>query len=160
MSRCADDNCIYDHVRPRLKSPVPHEEGDGYDSYAPCHEDSGRRSLSVSYENDRILWCCHACQNRIGKEMAQIRTRSALIKAGVPARCLPVPRELMDAMLDMIRDVLHSDMSQVDKVYRLAVLTECGGEMPGGTELSGLAEWCGVSQRAAYRARGASTDNL
>lgn len=158
MSRCTDDNCIHDHVWPNLREPKPAGDG-GYYALAPCHDDA-THSLSVSTDHGRILWNCFACKERLGNDMAQIRTRSAMIRDGVPAGCLPPTREQTESALDVVRDILHSDASQVDKVFRLAVLVECGGEMPAGSELDRLGEWCGVSRRAAYRVRGASTDNL
>jgi hypothetical protein len=54
-------------------------------------------------------------------------------------------------MVDQFREILHSGLTQVEKVYMLAALTECG-EMPRGAELDRLADWCGVSRRAAYNA--------
>lgn len=92
-----------------------------------------------------------------------MRTRSALITAGVPGRCLPFTREQTEGILDQVREILHDDIPHPDKVYRLAALVECG-ELPRGGELDRLAEWCGISRRGAYeatkRARHAPTDNL
>lgn len=150
--------CIHDHVRPWLTDPRPSDGG--YTALAPCHDDTAR-SLSVSLgKYQAVIWCCHACQDRLGVDLAQVRTRSALIRAGVPARCLAVPRILADSMMDRVRDILHSKDKHVDKVFQLAVLMECGGEMPSGSELDRVAEWADVSRRAAYRSRLASSDNL
>lgn len=156
--------CLHDHARPHLREPKVAAAGDSYSALAPCHDDTAR-SLTVSVGARRaIIWCCHACQERLGKDAAQIRTRSALIKAGVPARCLPVSRQQDDSMTDQFREILHSDRKKVDKLFLLAVLIECGGDPPVGGELDQVADWCGVSRRAAFDAlrteRGASTDNL
>lgn len=132
---------------------------------APCHDDT-KRSLTISVGARRIVWCCHACQNQLGKEAAQMRTRSALIRAGIRAVCLPLTRQQVDSVVDQFREVLSSGLTQVEKVYQLSVLTECG-EYPRGGELDRLAEWCHVSRRAAYDATKAagplpvvSPDNL
>jgi hypothetical protein len=155
-------DCLNLHVRPWLADARP-TEGCGYEARAPCHDDA-KRSLTISLGARRtIVWCCHACQKRLGKDAAQVRTRSALITAGVSGRCLPLTREQVDSMVDQFRELLHSDIAHPDKVYRLAALIECG-EMPKGSELDRLAEWSGVSRRAAYdatkRARQGPTDNL
>lgn len=143
--------CLHDHVRPWLSEPKVTDAGDGYSAIAPCHDDT-TRSLTVSAGRRMIVWCCHACQRRLGKEAAQIRTRSWLIRAGVPMRCLPMTRAQVDSLVDQFREILHGGTKQVEKVFMLAMLTECGGEMPRGGELDRLAEWCGVSRRSAYEA--------
>jgi len=70
------DDCLHDHVRPWLREPKITDAGTGYTALAPCHDDT-TRSLSVSLVKGRILWCCHACQKRLGKDAAQVRTRHA-----------------------------------------------------------------------------------
>jgi hypothetical protein len=148
---CTEPGCVHDHIKAWLRGPVLTEAKTGYMCFAPCHDDK-KRSLVVSAgKHGGIVWYCHACTKRLGKEAAQIRTRHALIKDGVPARCLPLTRAQVDSMVDQFREILHADVSQVEKVYRLAALTECG-ELPHGAELDALAEWCGVSRRAAYNA--------
>jgi len=147
----AGDACVHDHVRPWLREPKIADNGRSYTALAPCHADA-TCSLTVSAgDHQPVVWCCHACQERLGKDAAQIRTRHALIRSGVPARCLSLPREQVDSIVDDFRALLHADISQVEKVYRLSALIECG-EMPKGGELDRLAEWCGVSRRAAYSA--------
>lgn len=153
-------HCLHDHIRPRLRRPRLAGSGVSYSALAPCHDDqTGSLTVSVGDRN-AIVWCCHACQERLGKEAAQIRTRHALIRSGVPARCLPLSRDETERIVDDIRDVIQSKGSLPDRMFRLAVLLECGGEMPSGAELKDVAEWAGVSWRAAYRSRQGSTDNL
>jgi hypothetical protein len=148
--------CVHDHIKAHLRQPKPSADGNGYRALAPCHDDS-THSLSVSAGRDGApVWNCFACSKRLGRDAAQTRTRSALIRDGVSPRCLPMTREQVDSMIDEFRIVLHSDLSQVEKVYRLAALVECG-EMPRGGELDRLADWCGVSRRAAYKATSAGS---
>jgi hypothetical protein len=154
------EHCLHDHVRPWLKEAKPNDRGDTYSALAPCHDDT-TRSLSVSVGDRRaIIWNCFACRERLGNDMAQIRTRSALIRAGVPARCLPMTRTQSEGIVDQVRDIIHGDGGLPDRMFRLAVLLECGGEMPSGGELKDVAEWAGVSGRAAYRSRQSPPDNM
>lgn len=148
--------CIHDHVLPWLKSPKLSARGDGYRALAPCHPDTAR-SLSVGTGTaGRVIWDCFACTKRIGKEAAQEETRSALIRAGVPASCLRRPADGAAKFEATVGDIVFSPASHAHKVLRLAAyLRGFGRELPGGAELRALAEDCGVSLAEAYKARGA-----
>ena len=126
MSRCADENCVHDHVRPHLREPKP-TAGGGYRALAPCHEDA-THSLSVSVDHGRVLWHCHACANRIGSEKA------------------------LEAE---IRGIVFGTDSHAHARLRIAALLEGHDGLPRGDELVALAESCGVSRREAFKARAA-----
>ena len=79
----------------------------------------------------------------------------ALAPEMVPA-CPPAPADDAAASEDVICGLVFGDDSHAHKVLRLAAyLRGYGHELPGGAELRGLAEDCGVSLREAYKARGA-----
>lgn len=152
--RCADENCVHDHVFPRLREPKPAANG-GYRALAPCHDDT-QHSLSIGIGADgRPLWCCHACTSRIGKELAQIRTRQKLIEDGVPERCLPIPAVVARSLESQIREIVFGGGSRTHGWLRIAALLEGYDGLPAGHELEALAESCGVGMREAYKARSA-----
>jgi hypothetical protein len=147
--------CIHDHVRPWLNAPKISDAGDSYRALAPCHADR-THSLSVSIgATGRAVWCCHACQKRLGKEAAQAETRNALIRSGVPAGCLRRPADDAARFEEVMNWLTFGKDSSPHKVLRLAAyLRGYGYDLPGGEELRSLAEDCGVSLAEAYRARG------
>lgn len=152
--RCADENCVHDHVRPFLREPKPAANG-GYRALAPCHEDS-EHSLSISIGgNGHPVWCCHACKSRLGKDLMLLRTRQALISDGVPERCLPLPAEAGRDMLAEIRELVFSGGSRCHNWLRIAAILEGYDGLPAGDALESLAQACGVSVREAYKARAA-----
>ena len=153
MSRCADENCVHDHVRPHLREPKP-TAGGGYRALAPCHEDA-THSLSVSVDHGRVLWHCHACANRIGSEKAQRLTRAAMIRDGVPAQCLPRPADEARDLEAEIRGIVFGTDSHAHARLRIAALLEGHDGLPRGDELVALAESCGGSRREAFKARAA-----
>ena len=139
--------CIHDHVRPWLKASKP-KAGGGYRALAPCHDDRAH-SLSVSVGGTgRVIWHCFAgCDSE--------STRAALIKAGVPARCLRRPADDAADFEDVMNWLVFGKDGQAAKVIKLAAyLRGYGYDLPGGGELRTLAEDCGVSLAEAYRARG------
>lgn len=152
--RCEDANCVHDHVFPRLTDPKPTESG-GYRALAPCHEDT-QHSLSISIgQNGRPIWNCFACRHRIGKDLMLARTRSALIEAGVPARCLPVPAGQAREFEAEVRGVIFGGGSRAHGWLLIAAKLEGYDELPHGDELAELAARCGVSRREAFKARAA-----
>lgn len=140
--------CIHDHVWPYLRDPKPGSEDGSFRALAPCHADQ-THSLSVSTGGTgRVIWHCFACRD-------SERTRAALIKAGVPARCLRRPADDAAASEDVISGIVFGADSHAHKVLRLAAyLRGFGSDLPGGAELRALAEDCGVSLAGAYKARG------
>jgi hypothetical protein len=140
--------CIHDHVWPYLRDPKPGSEPDSYRALAPCHPDQ-THGLSVSTGGSgRVIWHCFACRD-------SEKTRAALIKVGVPARCLRRPADEAAASEDVISGIVFGVDSHAHKVLRLAAyLRGYGHELPGGAELRALAEDCGISLREAYKARG------
>lgn len=152
--RCADGNCVHDHVRPWLREPKPAANG-GYRALAPCHDDTAH-SLSISIgANGRPLWTCHACASRIGKELAQVRTRQKLIEDGVPERCLPLPAEAGRDMLAEVREIVFGGGSRTHGWLRIAAMLDGYDDLPAGHALEDLAGRCGVGMREAYKARAA-----
>jgi hypothetical protein len=117
--------------------------------------------MSVSYLDGRIQWNCFACRARLGNEEAQIVTRNALIRSGVPARCLPQTKADAEAQLETIRGILSKDGKPAQRLFRIAAILGGWGDMlPAGDELEALAESCQVSHRTGYDTRRAHfTDN-
>lgn len=151
--RCdAGAACIHDHVWPRLKDPKPAAKGNGYRALAPCHPDT-THSLSVSYVMGRIVWNCFACTERLGKDIAQVLTRNMLIRAKVPAQCLPQNRVDAEDQLNTIRQILGDKDTGNRRILRIAMLLGGYDEVPSGAELRALAEDCCVSLRTAYELR-------
>ena len=145
----AGPSCLHDHVRPWLRDPRPGASG-GYRALAPCHDDQ-EHSLSVSTGGSgRVIWHCFAgCSSE--------RTRAALIKSHVPARCLRRPAGDAADFEAIMSQIVFGKDSHAHKVLRLAAyMRGFGFDLPGGAELRALAEECGVSLREAYKARGGS----
>lgn len=157
--RCdAEDGleCLHDHVVPFLKAARPNPRRTSYRAVAPCHDDTDP-SLSVTWleVEQRIVWNCFSCTTVFGKDRAQIRTRSALIRSGISPRCLP--RVAADAadFEATVSALIFSKGTHPHTVLRIAaMLRGFGTDLPAGAELRALAEDCGVSLREAYRARG------
>jgi hypothetical protein len=96
----------------------------------------------------RVIWHCYAgCSVE--------RVRAALIRDGVPARCLRLPADDSAAALARIEDMLYGDLSHAHLRLRIAAyLSGHGEDLPRGAELADLAARCGVSLREAYKALG------
>jgi hypothetical protein len=146
-------DCLNDHVWPYLREPKPTAGGD-YKALAPCHEDT-THSLSVSAGVRAVVWCCHACKTRLGKDLMLARTRQALIDARVPERCLPMPADDARDLTEEIRGIVFGGGSRTHGWLRIAALLQGYDDLPRGTELEALAAECGVSRREAFAARAA-----
>jgi hypothetical protein len=154
MACDAEDACLDLHVFPHLRNPKRSDKGATYYALGPCHNDT-ERSLSVTWTGSRIIWNCFACSKRLGKDRAQIRTRAALIRAGVPSRCLPRPACDVEAFEDALNRIVFGVESHAHKVLLAAAyLRGFSGELPRGAELRSLAEDCGISLAEAYKVRG------
>jgi len=140
--------CIHDHVWPYLRDPKPGSEPDSYRALAPCHPDQ-THSLSVSIGGSgRVIWHCFACRD-------SEKTRAALVKTGVPARCLRRAAGDASDFEAAVSALIFGEGSHPHTVLRIAALLRgYGTDLPAGAELARLAEDCGVSLREAYRARG------
>jgi hypothetical protein len=145
--------CLDWHIRPHLaKTEVYRGDpakgfGTGYSAQCPAHDD-GHASFTVSIGLRCIWYQCHAgCD--------QLAVRTALIRRGVPAACLPVPRERKSELVDELARVLTTgDMEDGHKVLLALALVRGMGELPRGGKLEDLAAETGtVSRPSAYRYR-------
>jgi hypothetical protein len=149
------DVCLNEHVFPWLKDPRPAGKL-SYRALATCHNDTSP-SMSVSWLDERIQWNCFTCKDKLGNEDAQIATRNALIRSGVPARCLPQGKADAESQLNTIRDILGHDGKPAQRLFRIAaILGGWGGELPAGDDLEALADSCRVSHRTGYDTRRAT----
>lgn len=150
------DACLDLHVFPRLEDPRKAGRPLSYRALAPCHPDISH-SLSVSWDDGRIVWNCFACKERLGNEKAQIATRNALIKAHVPSRCLPQSKADAEAQLEAVREIIGTKGKPAQRLFRIAALLGgWGGELPAGDDLEALADSCHVSHATAYDTRRAT----
>lgn len=131
-------DCLEDHVWPYLREPKP-TAGGGYSVLAPCHEDT-THSLTISAGVRGVVWCCHACKARLGKELMLTRTRQALIGDHVPERCLPIPADEARDLTEEIRGIVFGGGSRAHGWLRIAALMQGYDGLPGGEELAALAE--------------------
>lgn len=137
--------CYEWHWLPRLRDAVRKGAGDGYGhrSVAPCHADR-ERSLSTGIGDDGLpVYWCFACQDHL-------RTRGALLAAGIAPGCVRLPRSGRAELQDRVAVLLETDMHHAEKILRLAALTFSGGRLPHGAELDALARRVGVSRRTAF----------
>jgi hypothetical protein len=149
--------CFFHHCLGHLRSPRLQKDpaGKALDSardFCPAHNDR-ERSLSVSVgERARIIWHCHAgCD--------PLAVRAALIRGGIPAGCLPIPKADEDNVVDQITALYAKGLSPPELRWRTySVVQGFHGEMPprrgypGGRR--GFARDAGVSPADLYGLRG------
>lgn len=155
MGRCdvPRSECLNWHVKGYLRDPKPSGNAPGgiaasYRCLCPVHADT-ERSLSVSVgEKARIIWHCHADCN-------DLAVRAALVRDGVSADCLPVPKEDTQELVDAILSLYHKDLGHAEMRMRIySLVNGLGGEAParraypGGRR--GFARDAGVSHSDVY----------
>lgn len=141
------------HIQPHTRNPKPSADGNSIRVLCPAHDDT-EHSLSISIgSRQRIIWHCFAGCTRL-------RVRAALIADGVQPGCLPLPRAERDDIVEQLARIL-GDGSKDHAVIRLRALAALEGykDLPRGAELAALAARAGISERTAFSARRASTDN-
>jgi hypothetical protein len=142
--------CFHFHITGRLCLPVPSGD-DSVRDFCPAHDDR-TRSLSISVgEKARIVWHCHA-------GCGALTVRAALIRNGVSADCLPVPKAEEASVIDTITALYAQNLSPPELRWRIySVIRGFNGEAPargaypGGKR--GFARDAGVSPADLYGLR-------
>lgn len=144
--------CFAWHAVPHLDDPVYRKRDDGSEdpfsvrAHCPAHDDS-IRSFSLSAGDKQLMYKCFAGCN-------PVRLRAALISAGVPEQCLPLPRKERADLLDRLRAILTApDLDHAAKALRAMAALEGYEDLPRGSELDRIAGLAGVGRASAYRAR-------
>lgn len=153
--------CLEWHIKPHLDGPRPSSSGDGYRALCPAHDD-GERSFGVSLADipkQRVVWNCFVCKNRV-------KTRRALIAAGVDPGCLPLTAAEKEDLLDRLYRIATADTTDHGAVrFGIVAAMEGHGDLPAGAEVDRIAGLARAHRATGYRAKkslpqsGASTAN-
>jgi len=148
--------CLAEHIRPALKHWTDRPDSTWYGAACPAHNDH-KNSFSIrAGTHDRITYRCY-------KNCTRADIRTALIRAGVPAGCLPPIRRRTKTRLatepaapdpditTTIGKILESGRPHPERLLEIAVLLWHSGQVPAGLELQVLADRVGISRATAYR---------
>jgi hypothetical protein len=135
--------CIGDHIRPWVANWTPHRGRPGSArGTCPVREHRDKQTLSVSVKGGRIVYNCFA-----GCSTAEVR--AGLIRADVPAECLPLSAD--DKLRMDLARVLEAEPRGARRDLLIGVLVFNDGVLPTGAQLVRLGKRIGLSKSAIYR---------
>ena len=141
--------CLEWHIKPHLEDPRRSSSGNSYRALCPAHDD-GEHSFGVSLADvskQRIVWNCFVCKNRV-------KTRRALIAAGVDPGCLPLTSAEKEDLLDHLYRIATTDSPDHGAVrFSIVAALEGHRELPAGAEVGRIAGLAHTHRATGYRAK-------
>jgi hypothetical protein len=148
--------CLEWHIKPHLEDPRRSSSGDSYRARCPAHDD-GEHSFGVSLADipkQRIVWNCFACKNRV-------KTRRALIAAGIDPGCLPLTATEKEELLDRLYRIATADTVDHGAVrFSIVAALEGHRDLPAGAEVDRIAGLARTHRATGYRARRAARPTI